>query len=111
MDDTGSLSYISAVLKIDENVLSKLLVLVLVAVSFVGVLLCIGVYCFKHKSPASGRGKKAEGEEEHVYITEAHNNGNSHRALEEQSCEIVHTENEEDGGKREIVPTDSENME
>jgi len=53
----------------DESVLSKLIILILIAISIVGVLIFIGTYCFKPKSALSGKGKKQEGEEEHVYIT------------------------------------------
>lgn len=56
----------SAVLKIDEAVLTRVIFFIMLAVAFVAMLLFVGVYCFKRKPVA---GKKSEGgEEEHATI-------------------------------------------
>lgn len=52
MDDgSGSLPYISAVLKIDEGLITKFLFLVLIGITVVGLLMCVGVYAFRNKVP------------------------------------------------------------
>lgn len=84
-DDTGSLSYFSAVLKIDESVLTNVVSFILLGIALVGLLLFLGVSCFKRK-PAAEVKKSDGGEEEHATIAEIQQT-HSHRGLEEHSCE------------------------
>ena len=75
MDQTqGSLTYISAVLQVDEDFLVRLLIFILIAVGLVLILIAIGVVCFK-KSQERGVPLKREppskelSEEEHSNIS------------------------------------------
>jgi hypothetical protein len=80
-ESSGPLPYISAVLKINEDVLAKLIFFILAAIVLVVMLICIGVYCFKRKPEIPS--KKHEGaEEENVTIADIQQ-GQSQRTLEE----------------------------
>lgn len=53
MDTNESLSYFAAVLRIDEGVLTKVVLFIFLGIVFIGLLLFLGVRCFKRETVAT----------------------------------------------------------
>jgi hypothetical protein len=58
MDTNESLSYIAAVFRIDEAVLTNAIFFIVLAIVFIGLLLFLGIHCFKKEQAVV---KKSEG--------------------------------------------------
>lgn len=50
MDSNESLSYFTAVLKMDDAMLTKFVFFIFLAIAFIGIFLFLTVRCFKRKS-------------------------------------------------------------